>query len=186
MILPKEIIESLRQKSGLRLNASGDCKLLIDAIYADTNELLGLSTIKRLLGFFADARSPHKSTLDIIAHYLGAPDWDTLLNEKCGNDSGFDSSLEHIDTLTMAAGVVLRITYHPSRILEIRHIDGPEFEVLSYNGTKLRVGDKLYIYEVVRQFPLFIKNVVRDGNSLGTYIAARRNGVQDIAFYAPV
>lgn len=185
MVLPKEIVEALRQKSGLRLNASGDFRLLIDAIYTETNEILGLSTLKRLLGFFADTRSPHRSTLDIIAHYLGAPDWDTLLTEKCGSDSGFDSSLEHIDTTSMAEDVVLRICYHPGRKLEIRHISGPEFEVLSYNGTKLRMGDRLFIYEVVRHFPLFIKDVVREGTSLGAYIAARRNGVQEIVIYPP-
>lgn len=185
MVLPKEIIESLRQKSGLRLNASGDFKLLIDAIYAETNEVLGMSTIKRLLGFFADTRSPHRSTLDIIAHYLGAPDWDTLLTEKCGNDSDFDSSLEHIDTTSMAEDAVLRICYHPGRKLEIRHISGPEFEVQNYNGTKLRMGDRLFIYEIVRHFPLFIKDVVREGYSLGAYIAARRNGVQETVIYPP-
>lgn len=180
MILPEEIIELLREKSGLALHAPNDCKPLIQVIYAQTGEMLGLSTVKRLLGIFADTRSPRKSTLDIIARYLGATDWDTLLLDKCGNDSGFAPSLRHFDVSALAEGVRLRICYHPNRILELIHLQGVEFEVQSYNGSKLQVGDHLLIYEIVCGFPLFVKDVLREGNSLGIYVAGRRNGVQEV------
>lgn len=180
MTLPEEITELLQQKSGLALHAPCDCKPLIDAIYAETGEILGLSTVKRLLGIFADTRSPRKSTLDIIARYLGSSDWDELLQDKCDSDSGFDPSLQHFDTSTLAEGTKLRICYHPKRVLELLHIQGVEFEVLSYNGDKLRAGDHVLIYQIVRGFPLFVKGVTRDGKYIGFYIAGRQNGVQEV------
>lgn len=185
MILPKEIVEALRQKSGLQLHLPGDCKSLIDAIYAETNEMLGLSTVKRLLGIFADARSPRQSTLNIIARYLGYTNWTTLLQDKCGSDSDFDSSLQHFDVSTLALGTRLRICYHPGRVLEICHVEKFIFEVINYNGSKLHTGDRLLIFEIVCNYPLFIKKVVRDGESLGTYVAGRRNGVQEVSIYPP-
>lgn len=186
MVLPEEIIEMLRQKSGLSLHAPNDSKLLADAIYAETNEMLGLSTIKRLLGLFHDTRSPRQSTLDIIARYLGSSDWDALMLDKCGSESGFDTSLQHHETASLAPGTIVRICYHPNRVLELRHLEGITFEVLSYSGTKLQKGDILFIYEIARYFPLIVKDVLRQGRSLGTYVAGRHNGVQEVTLLPPI
>lgn len=185
MILPEEIVEMLRKKSGLKLQTPADSKLLIDTIYEETKEMLGLSTMKRLLGIFADTRSPRRVTLNIIARYLGYSDWEMLLLEKCGGDSDFDPSLQHIGVPALIPGTSLRIEYHPDRILELLYKGNFIFEITNYTGTKLQIGDQLEIYEIIRTFPLYIKDVIRKGNSLGSYVTARRNGIQKVSLFAP-
>ena len=57
---------------------SRDCELLAPDIESATGEHIGVNTMKRLLGFIADERTPRTSTLDVIARYLGFDNWEAL------------------------------------------------------------------------------------------------------------
>ena len=70
------IIDLLREKSGYEIRLSHDCDLLTLDIESMTGEHIGVNTMKRLLGFIADERTPRTSTLNIIARYRGSHyDW---------------------------------------------------------------------------------------------------------------
>ena len=71
MKLSPYITELLREKSGNEIRLSRDCELLALDVESVTGEHIGVNTMKRLLGFIADERTPRTSTLDVVAHYLG-------------------------------------------------------------------------------------------------------------------
>ena len=79
MKLPFHIIEQLKRKSGNELRIPSDCELLSLDIQSKTGVRIGATTLKRLLGFAQDERSPHTTTLDVIAHYLGFAHWEELI-----------------------------------------------------------------------------------------------------------
>lgn len=185
MVLSEEIINLLRQKSGLQLTGSYDCVPLLQAIYAETQKMLGLSTLKRLLGFYTDSRNPHQSTLDIIAQYLGYRNWEYLEKRQAPYESFFASDLQHVDVSSLAEGAIVTICYHPSRRLVLRHLQGVECEVVKCVGSKLHIGDTVQIFEIVPGFPLLVKNVERKGKQLGAYATARENGVQKVEVSHP-
>ena len=70
MKLPFTVIELLKRKSGSDLRLPSDCELLSLDIEGRTGVHIGATTLKRLLGFAADERKPHVTTLDAIAHYF--------------------------------------------------------------------------------------------------------------------
>ena len=71
MRLPFHIVQLLKDKSANDLRQPSDCEFLSLDIESKTGVRIGSTTLKRLLGFAQDERSPHASTLDAIARYLG-------------------------------------------------------------------------------------------------------------------
>ena len=66
MKLPFHIIEQMKRKSGNDLRLPSDCEYLSLDILGKTGVRIGATTLKRLLGFAPDERTPHASTLDAI------------------------------------------------------------------------------------------------------------------------
>ena len=75
MTLPFHIIQLLKRKSGNELRLPSDCEYLSLDIESKTGVRIGATTLKRLIGFAQDERTPHTSTLDAIARYLGYAHW---------------------------------------------------------------------------------------------------------------
>ena len=73
MKLPPVIIEMLSRRADHELRLPSDCVYLSLDIEGKTGTHIGATTLKRLLGFAADDRTPHPSTLDIprSVHLIG-------------------------------------------------------------------------------------------------------------------
>lgn len=69
----KDLCRAVEQKTGRTLLTPSDFKWLSEQIEEQTNELLSVSTLMRLWGYRPGV-SPRKSTLDILARYLGYAD----------------------------------------------------------------------------------------------------------------
>ena len=90
MTLPFHIVEMLKQRSGNDLHLPSSCQQLALDIERKTGAHIGVTTLKRLLGFVADDRKTYESTLDIIARYLGFAHWQQLSELQGDGNSGFD------------------------------------------------------------------------------------------------
>ena len=82
MRLPEIIIEMLRQKSGNDLYLPSDCEFLSLDIESKLGVHIGSTTLKRLLGFAQDERTPHASTLEVLAKYLGYAHWEDVVIKR--------------------------------------------------------------------------------------------------------
>ena len=78
MILSNEIKKLIAFRFGRTIEYSKDCEALARCIYKQCNEPIGVTTLKRLYGFAKEIGEPRKSTLNIIANYVGVEDWDAL------------------------------------------------------------------------------------------------------------
>ena len=76
-----EILKRVREKIGLGMTRSADFEVLSQSIKDNTNENLGVNTLKRLFGFKTDKVVPRLSTMDVIAQYLGSEDYESLIKE---------------------------------------------------------------------------------------------------------
>ena len=171
------IISLLREKSGNDIRLSRDCELLALDIESVTGEHIGVNTMKRLLGFIADERTPRTTTLDVIARYLGYADWEALrLHDADMSNSAFDDRDEYL-ACNMVSGQRLVITYPPNRMLTIEHLDDNHFQVIASENSKLREGDLLTLSHIVRHYPLLVSEVIRDGKSLGAFTAGKAQGI---------
>lgn len=173
MVFNSQIVEKLKEKSGLSFDKSIDFELLCDSIFKQTGRTIGLTTIKRLLGYISDDRHTNDYTLNTIGIYLGFPSWEKMCSTlRIDSDWGFKDETFYIEDLD--EGTRIGVKYLNRTVL---------FEVESYNGNKvlrvmetenssLELGDLLFVEHIRKGEILEAKKVIR-GNNKGNY---RTNG----------
>lgn len=76
----KRQLEQLKQDIeatiGHEIQTPKDYDLLSEAIFQQTKENIGRSTLMRLWGYVKYNGQPSQSTLDVLAHFLGYADWE--------------------------------------------------------------------------------------------------------------
>jgi len=180
MKLPFHIVEMLKRKSGNDLRQPSDCEILSLDIESKTGVRIGATTLKRLVGFAQDERTPHTSTLDAIARYLGYAHWDELSNIEDNGNSNFETPDDEVRSVDLQLGACVEITYLPDRHLILEYLGKNHYRVTDSENSKLQKGDEVEILNFVLHHPLLVVNVWRDGESLGQFTAGRVSGLSSI------
>ncbi|MBR5039320.1 MAG: hypothetical protein IKX65_11455 [Prevotella sp.] len=180
MKLPFHIVQLLKQKSGSELRLPSDCEILSLDIESKTGERIGATTLKRLIGFAQDERTPHTSTLDAIARYLGYAHWDELSKIEDKGNSDFDALDDEVRSVDLKPGTSVQITYLPDRKVTLEYIGDGYYLVIDSENSKLQKGDEVEIHNFVLHHPLLVVNVLRNGESLGQFTAGRVSGLSSI------
>ena len=180
MKLPFHIIQLLKEKSGNELRQPSDCEFLSLDIESKTGVRIGATTLKRLLGFAQDERTPHTSTLDAIARYLGYAHWEELSKIEEKGNSDFSTSDEEIRSADLKPGVNIEITYLPDRKVRMQYLSNQRYRIVESENSKLLVDDEVEILSFVLHHPLLVLNVWRNGESLGQFTAGRVSGLSSI------
>lgn len=178
-MLDKKIIEKIEEKANDRNRlTTTDCQWLAGKIG------IGETTLKRMLGFTSDSgRSPHRSTLNIIALFLGYKDYEEMSLDLELSDvviSDFEDR-NSIETDTLNIGDTLEVTYLPNRVFNLKYVGDSRFIIESVENSKnLLAGDIVKITHMEKGFPLYMPEVVRDGKNLGAYEAGKNGGLTSI------
>lgn len=180
MKLPFHVIELLKRKSANDLRLPADCELLSLDIQGKTGVRIGATTLKRLLGFAQDERTPHASTLDTIARYLGYAHWEELAKIEDQGNSDFNSSDDEVRSADLQVGKVVEITYLPDRVVALKYLGNNRYKVKRSQNSKLQAGDEVEILNFVLHHPLLVVQVWRNGESLGQFTAGRVSGLSSI------
>ena len=181
MRLPFHIIQLLKAKSGSDLRLPSDCELVSLDIQSKTGIRIGATTLKRLVGFAQDERTPHTSTLDAIARYLGYAHWEELTKIEDTGNSGFDSSDEELRSVDLPVDACVEITYLPDRLVRMQYLGNQRYRIVDSQNSKLQTDDEVEIQNFVLHHPLSVLNVWRNGESLGQFTAGRVSGLSSIA-----
>ena len=176
-----EILKRIRKEYGDELKYAHQFEGLIGDIERKTGERLSLNTIRRIFGMNNETVVPRKSTMDIIAQYVGYPDYELLLKDV-GEDSDISvfTPIDAIDVVDLEKGAQLQISYDPNRVLVMSYLGNFKFIVNESQGSKLEKGDELEITQMAVGFDLLVANVIREGKSLGPYHAAKQYGLKAI------
>ena len=180
MKLPFHVIELLKRKSANDLRLPADCELLSLDIQGKTGVRIGATTLKRLLGFAQDERTPHASTLDAIARYLGYAHWEELAKIEDQGNSDFNSSDDEVRSADLQVGKVVEIAYLPDRVVTLRYLGNNRYKVEQSQNSKLQADDEVEILNFVLHHPLLVVQVWRNGESLGQFTAGRVSGLSSI------
>lgn len=180
MKLPFHIVELLKRKSGSDLRLPSDCELLSLDIESKTKVRIGATTLKRLLGFAHDERTPHATTLDAIARYLGYAHWDELLAIEDTGNSGFEAPKGELRSADLQTGSSVEIAWLPDRRLVLRYLGGCHYHIMESENSKLQAGDEVEILSFVLHHPLLVMQVWRNGQSLGQFTAGRISGLSSV------
>ena len=176
-----KIRQMILEKFNSPIQYPQQCEALAMAIQEATGQTLGTTTLKRMLGFVNGPANPRPSSLDIIAQYLGYPDYN-LLAKDLGEDTEISDfrAVESIDSADLLPGEQIQITYHPNRLLTLSYIAENRYLVNESRGSKLIKGDILTIAGFYGGFELLISDVERDKKHLGSYQAAKQGGLTGV------
>lgn len=180
MKFPFHIVQLLKAKSGSDLRLPADCESLSLDIESKTGVRIGATTLKRLLGFAQDERTPHGSTLDVIAHYLGYAHWDELSKIEDMGNSDFDAFDHEVRSADLLPDACVEITYLPDRKIRMQYLGNNHYRIIESENSKLQVGDEVEVLNFVLHHPLLVLNVWRSGQSLGQFTAGRVSGLSSI------
>lgn len=187
-MLPKSIIEKIRVKYGKERLYSSDCAGIAESMTREVKgESISTSTIKRLLGFIGKDspdrnRTQRPATLDIIAKWLGYPSHIELMREIGGDDNEFSefTSVEELAIENLEEGTQIRLQYIPSRTIVMTYIGNNEFIINKSVNSKLTKGDHIFLSHLILEHELIVKDVIRDGKSMGAYRGAKDGGLKSI------
>lgn len=180
MKFPFHIVQLLKAKSGSDLRLPADCEFLSLDIESKTGVRIGATTLKRLLGFAQDERTPHGSTLDVIAHYLGYAHWEELSKIEDMGNSDFDAFDHEVRSADLLPDACVEITYLPDRKIRMQYLGNNHYRIIESEKSKLQVGDEVEVLNFVLHHPLLVINVWRSGESLGHFTAGRVSGLSSI------
>lgn len=180
------ILQALRlaveNKYGHALTTRRDFDALVAMIEEDCHEHLSSTTIRRFWGYQKDQKSQISMTsLDILADYCGYRTFhnfekehsDVITNNE--EQSGFITSPAiYLDTIK--SGQVLRVKWNPGRCVTVRCNGGERFTVIESIKSKLRVGASFNCHFMTNGQPLFLTDMMLDGQSLGSYICGSKDG----------
>ena len=181
-MLPLSIIEMIRKKSGLDFNNAKDFEVLSELF--SPSDRLGVNTLKRLMGYAKSPIAPRKTTLDALAHFLGAQNWE-VLNGIQPVESDWVEKAFFADEIR--EGSYVEASWFPDRHLVLQCIGENRFLVTQSLNGKLQPNDEVIIQSFRLQYPLQVLQVVRNGeimrdaagNELG-YVAGRQNGLTEL------
>ena len=82
-MLSQEIKKRVEEELGMELRYPSDCLVLSQAIYDKIHKVIGETTLQRAFGFFEKERDRKQrdSTMDILAEYLGYPNYKLMAKD---------------------------------------------------------------------------------------------------------
>lgn len=181
-----EILRRVREKVGLDMTRSADFDVLSQAIKDNTNENLGINTLKRLFGFKTDKVVPRLSTMDIIAQYLGSDNYESLIKEL-GEDADISifTPIDCLEVQDLERGTQVRVSYDPNRVFFLTYIGDFTFIVNEVEGSRnIHKGDLLTITQLAVGHRFVVSHVNRDGEDLGAYESAKFKGLKSVEIIA--
>lgn len=164
-------------KAGFDVTTAAGATMLANDIESKTGERLAANTIKRLVGVIPYNNKPRITTLNIIARYLGWPSWESLMNDH--RSSAFGGRNPFFTTKKLR-NTIVKFKWEPDREITLIHLSRTKYKVLESINSQLQAGDILCIDLLADKCPFFAKDVIRNGEHLGTYAAATENGIFDL------
>lgn len=182
MASENEILRRIKEKIGVEMTKSVDFDILAQAIKDKTNESLGVNTLKRLFGYKTEKVVPRLSTMDVIAQYLGCSDYESLI-KQLGEDADISifTPIDLIEVEDLEKGTQVRISYDPNRVFFLTYLGDMKFIVNEVEGSKnILKGDLLSITQLAVGHRLVVADVIRNGESMGSYEAAKFKGLKSV------
>lgn len=112
--------------------------------------------------------SVRPSTLDILARFVGFPDWETFVSDYCGVE-GVQSSHRVVSpslySKDLDTGNQVNICWNPNRHCLLKYLGNSLFEVIGSENAKLKPGDRFLCQRFTLNQPLYVELLTNNGNT---------------------
>lgn len=151
---------------------------LSEAVFNRTGVLLSPTTLKRIWGYLDEPVTPRRSTLDVLSRFCGWRDYEHFLSGKTPDmESGtVGSNIIRVGD-DIRPGQRVRLFWNPARVCEIEYRGNLDWKVVASEGTRLQPGNTFRCPLIVFGEPLYLDNLIQDGNRTGVYVCGSKNGI---------
>ena len=173
------LMSLVEKKFRKNVKTSTDFNALAAEIESETSESVSASTLKRMWGYVNMNPVPRQSTLDVLSRYIGKSDFkafcEDLKSSKAFNSTFFTA--DFIDAKDLQPEECVEIGWAPDRLVTLKYLGGCQFEVISSKNSKLDSGDRFTATNFIKGLPLYISQILRNGELTPSYIAGRQGGL---------
>ena len=169
----------IEQKVGRRLATPSDFSMLTGLIFRETGCNVGLTTVKRLWGYIDNNSRMRCAILSIFTQFVGYSSWDDFC-EAVHSGKGIESSFltgRQVAAADLAEGALVEIRWLPDRYCLLRNTGGDSFVVEKALNCKLQIGDTFRASLFSIGHPLYVTDLVQDGNRYASYVAGTKHGL---------
>lgn len=173
-----ELCQAIERRIGRKVVSSADFVWLSEQVMERQRQTVGVNTLKRMWGYFGeDEVETRRSTLDVLAQFVGYKDYATFC--VAGDDDSSNPIVtRHLNTKTLEPGMMVRLEWLPDRVCVIEHLGNMRFVVREVENSKLCVGDTFLCPLIIEGEQLYLHNLEQNGNPPVNYIAGRHSGVR--------
>ena len=176
----QELKKQVEESAGRKMNTTSDFIALGQIIWDRIHENLSPTTLKRLWSYIDGATVTRRSTLDVLSHFLGLDDWDAFL-ERLHSENGSDPVVApHISSVDLSVGEKVFVSWKPDRRCTFRYLGDSHFVVEKSENSKLKEGDTFSASLFILGEPLYLDELVQDGNAPIAFVAGNKGGLCEL------
>lgn len=179
------LIRDIEDKFDHSFKSATDFDKLERLIKKNSDDTLNASTLKRIWGYSKSKSKPRRTTLTVLAKILDYRDWEVYVEKKRTEnrtESGFiRNTIVNISELT--EGDVITFRWKPDRFIRLCYHGTEMFVVKEQENSSLRPGDTFRTLVIREGYPIYCKDVTRNSENLGDYIAGEETGIQDLHYH---
>jgi len=175
----EELKSLVEQKYGKILGTTTDFEEFSLYLEKKTSKRVSASTLKRLYGYVNDDHKPRIVTLDILAQYIGHKSYMEFM-QWLKTSTKYNSSFFKANQLVssdLKEGEEIAIGWSPNRILQLRYLGNSTYEIEAAENSKLQVGDRFVTGCFIKEQPLYLPYIERDGERTASFVAGRNGGL---------
>lgn len=168
--------DEIKEKIKHSLDSPTDFNYLAYHVKQDTGEDISSTTLKRFFGYIPSESATRRSSLSILARYLGYLGWSDYV-KRAPESSSFLSTKVVMGT-SVREGDIVEVAWGENRKVSFVALGDNRFAVVHSENSMLMEGDEMEVMMFVLNQPLQIKNVMRAGVNIGHYTAGLNGGLK--------
>ena len=177
----KALRRAVEVSTGRQYQTPREFDLLSESIRRRTGEMLSRNTLRRIWGGMKDVAQPHRSTLAILARFVGYTSYEAFL-EQLASGGGEVSAPVLGRRLTVSAsmkkGDRLRLTWQPDRVCDVEYNGSLHFCIIDSKNTRLKAGDTFLCGLIIEGEPLYLDEWQHEDEPAVSYVCGKRGGVR--------
>ena len=175
----EELKSLVEQKFEKILSTTTDFEEFSYYLEKEVGTRVSASTLKRLYGYVSDEHKPRMVTLDALAKYIGHKNYMAFcqwLKTSTKYNSSFFKANQLVSS-DLTEGAQIAIGWSPNRVLQLRYLGNSSYEIEASENSKLKQGDRFVTGCFIKEQPLFLPYIERDGERTASFVAGRNGGL---------
>ena len=170
----------VEKRFGYPVEGRSDFSLLAIEIERITHDHIAENTLRRLWGRISGYETVFTRTLDVLCRYVGHEHWNAFclsLQKQSSRESSIVSDGTSIKVEDLNPGDRIRMGWLPDRVCIVEYIGGRMFKAIDTKNSTLQVGDTFECNVMLKNYPLFVDNLVHGGEHCQRYSMGLNNGL---------